>query len=51
MATMTEKRVRHLPVLEGAGLVGLVSIGDVVKSIISEHESKIDELESFIYGN
>ena len=51
MATMTEKRVRHLPVLEGASLVGLVSIGDVVKSIISEHESKIDELESFIYGN
>lgn len=51
MTTMTEKRVRHLPVLEGASLVGLVSIGDVVKSIISEHESKIDELESFIYGN
>ncbi len=50
MVQMTEKRVRHLPVVEGGNLVGVVSIGDVVAAIIGEHESKIDELESMIYG-
>jgi len=50
MGTMTEKRVRHLPVLEGSQLVGMVTIGDVVKAIIDAHESRIDELESYIYG-
>jgi CBS domain-containing protein len=50
MALMTEKYVRHLPVLEGDSLAGIVSIGDLVKSIIRAQESKIDELESLIYG-
>lgn len=50
MALMTEKHVRHLPVLEGGGLAGILSIGDLVKSIIQAQESKIDELESLIYG-
>jgi len=50
MSAMTDKRIRHLPVLDGSRLVGLVSIGDVVKSIITEHKSKIEELETFIYG-
>jgi len=50
MTLMTDKHIRHLPVLDGADLVGVLSIGDLVKSIISAQESKIDELESLIYG-
>jgi CBS domain-containing protein len=51
MTIMTEKHVRHLPVLDGADLVGLVSIGDVVKTIISECQAKVGELEGYIYGS
>jgi len=47
MALMTDKHVRHLPVLENEKLVGLISIGDVVKAIISEQEFAIKELEAF----
>jgi len=50
MRQMTEKRIRHLPVIEGINLIGVVSIGDVVAAIIGDHESKIDELENMIYG-
>lgn len=50
MSVITKMRVRHLPVLESGSLIGLVSIGDVVAAVIREHESKIDELESLIYG-
>ena len=48
MALMTNKHVRHLPVLESDKLIGIVTIGDVVKAIISEQESVIQELKSYV---
>ena len=50
MALMTDKRVRHLPAIENDRLIGLISIGDVVKAIIAEHESTIKHLEDYITG-
>ena len=50
MALMTAKRVRHLPVLENHTLLGIVTIGDVVKAIISHQENTIRELEKYITG-
>jgi CBS domain-containing protein len=50
MALMTEKRVRHLPVLEGEKPIGIVSIGDLVKSIIGDQKFTIDQLEHYIHG-
>ncbi len=49
MVLMTEKRVRHLPVVEDGRLVGLVSIGDIVKDIISQQQVVIEQLEQYIY--
>lgn len=48
MALMTDKRVRHLPVIEDGSVIGLVSIGDAVKEIISEQQFLIDQLERYI---
>ena len=50
MALMTENRVRHLPVLDGGKLIGLISIGDLVKDIISDQRFTIDQLEQYIRG-
>jgi CBS domain-containing protein len=51
MAIMTEKRVRHLPVVQGDKPIGIVSIGDLVKSIISDQKFIIDQLVHFIHGH
>jgi len=51
MALMTEKRLRHLPVLDEGKLIGLVSIGDLVKDVISEQRFIIEQLEHYIAGD
>jgi CBS domain-containing protein len=50
MVLMTAKKVRHLPVFDGNTFVGIISIGDVVKSIIAEQESLIEQLSNYISG-
>jgi CBS domain-containing protein len=50
MRIMTEKRVRHLPVMDGLHLIGIISIGDLVKAIIAEQQSIISQLENYISG-
>ena len=51
MALMTDKRLRHLPVVDNGKLVGLVSIGDLVKSIMDEQKFTIKNLENYISGS
>ncbi len=50
MALMTENRMRHLPVMDGGQLIGLISIGDLVKATISEQQFVIEQLEHYISG-
>jgi len=51
MAIMTEKKIRHLPVLEEGKLAGIISIGDVVKAIIENQQFVIDQLTNYIHGD
>lgn len=51
MAVMTAKHLRHLPVLEKGTLIGMISIGDVVKFIMAEKQSTIESLEHFLWMN
>jgi CBS domain-containing protein len=48
---MTANHIRHLPILEGGTLIGVVSIGDVVNAIITEQQEQIEELENYITEN
>ncbi|MGI9310731.1 MAG: CBS domain-containing protein [bacterium] len=50
MAMMTEHRFRHLPVVEDARVIGIISIGDLVKAVIKEQQYTIDQLEQYIAG-
>jgi CBS domain-containing protein len=50
MRLMTERRIRHLPVVRGGNVVGIVSIGDLVKSVIEEQRHTIEDLRSYIQG-
>ena len=50
MTLMTERHIRHLPILDGGRLVGIVSIGDLVKSLLAEKDLVIGQLESYIAG-
>lgn len=50
MALMTSRRVRHLPVTEGARIVGMVSIGDLVRSVVADGERRVVELEGYVEG-
>ena len=50
METMTERRIRHLPVMEGEQLIGIISIGDLVKWIISAQTATIDQLTKYVFG-
>ena len=50
MALISQKRVRHLPVLEGKKLIGMVSIGDLVKSMVGDQKFMIEQLEHYIHG-
>jgi len=50
MEIMTEKRIRHLPVVDDGTMIGLVSIGDLVRAVIEEQQQTIEHLEKFIAG-
>lgn len=50
MRVMTEKRVRHLPVMEGRTLLGVISIGDLTKAVVADLQEEVVQLESYIAG-
>ncbi|XP_072996157.1 CBS domain-containing protein CBSX3, mitochondrial [Typha latifolia] len=50
MQLMTENRIRHIPVINDKGMLGMVSIGDVVRAVVSEHREELNRLNAFIQG-
>ncbi len=50
MSVMTEKKIRHLPVVEDSAVIGMISIGDLVEAIISDQQEEIEQLEHYISG-
>ncbi|CAM8949360.1 unnamed protein product [Rhodiola kirilowii] len=50
MQLMTEKRIRHIPVVDNKEMIGMVSIGDVVRAVVSEHREELDRLNAYIQG-
>ncbi|KAL6203639.1 hypothetical protein ACLB2K_027339 [Fragaria x ananassa] len=50
MQLMTDNRIRHIPVIDDRGMLGMVSIGDVVRAVVSEHREELDRLNAFIQG-
>ena len=50
MALMTEKRIRHLPIVDDGNVTGMISIGDLVQAIISDQQEEIEQLEQYISG-
>jgi CBS domain-containing protein len=50
MNVMTDKRIRHLPVVDGDSVTGMISIGDLVKAIIADQKEEIEQLEHYITG-
>jgi CBS domain-containing protein len=51
MAMMTARRIRHLPVMQADQLMGVISIGDVVKALLAERDIRIEQLEQYITGS
>ncbi|KAJ6885219.1 CBS domain-containing protein CBSX3 [Populus alba x Populus x berolinensis] len=50
MQLMTDKRIRHIPVIDDKEMIGMVSIGDVVRAVVSEHREELDRLNAYIQG-
>jgi len=50
MQLMTDRHVRHLPVVDGTRVIGMISIGDLVKAVIAEQKAQIEQLESYIHS-
>nr|CBB36496.1 Arabidopsis protein targeted to mitochondria proteins At5g10860 [Saccharum hybrid cultivar R570] len=50
MQLMTDNRIRHIPVIDGTGMLGMVSIGDVVRAVVAEHREELNRLNDYIQG-
>jgi CBS domain-containing protein len=48
---LADKRIRHIPVIDETGMVGMVSIGDVVRAVVSEHRQELSRLNEYIQGS